>query len=170
MAFQELKNYLGQAPLLSKPKNHEVLHLYMAVTPEAVGSVLIGKEDNHQLPVYYVSKVLHSAETRYPDMEKLAFCLIIASRKLMPYFQAHSIHVLTNYPLKQMLQKPDASGRLLKWAVELSKFDISYKPRTAVKGQALADFFGRIHPYAECRKRNGTRRTSNMEAIGRRIF
>ncbi|KAM6563334.1 hypothetical protein CsatB_023332 [Cannabis sativa] len=73
-------------------------------------------------------------------MEKLAFTLIISSRKLRPYFQAHSIEVLTNYPLRQVLAKPEASGRLLKWAMELSQFDIKYKPRTAIKGQALADF------------------------------
>ncbi|KAM6556222.1 hypothetical protein CsatB_003241 [Cannabis sativa] len=73
-------------------------------------------------------------------MEKLAFALVISSRKLQPYFQAHSIEVLTNYPLRQVLAKPETSGRLLKWSVELSQFDIRYKPRTAIKGQALADF------------------------------
>ncbi|XP_060972318.1 uncharacterized protein LOC133038245 [Cannabis sativa] len=73
-------------------------------------------------------------------MEKLAFALVISSRKLRPYFQAHSITVLTNYPLRQVLAKPETSGRLLKWSVELSQFDIRYKPRTAIKGQALADF------------------------------
>ncbi|KAM6578296.1 hypothetical protein CsatB_030133 [Cannabis sativa] len=52
-------------------------------------------------------------------MEKLAFALITSSRKLRPYFQAHSIEVLTNYPLRQVLAKPEASGRLLKWAMEL---------------------------------------------------
>ncbi|XP_022877058.1 uncharacterized protein LOC111395308 [Olea europaea var. sylvestris] len=64
----------------------------------------------------------------------------MASRKLRPYFQAHTIHMLTNFPLRQVLQKPDASGRLLKWAVELSKFDLMFKARAAIKGQALADF------------------------------
>lgn len=53
-------------------------------------------------------------------MEKLTLSLIIASRKLRPFFQGHSIYVLTNFPLKQVLQKPDASGQLLKWAVELN--------------------------------------------------
>jgi ribonuclease HI len=145
-ALQELKKHLGQPHLLSKPKDHEVLYLYLSVTPESLSSVLIREEGEHQLPVYYVSKALIAAETRYPDMEKLALSLITASRKLRPYFQAHSIHVLTNYPLKQVLQKPDASGRLLKWAVELSEFDIHYKPKLAIKGQALADFVAEFTP------------------------
>lgn len=140
MAFQELKNYLGRTPLLSKPKDGEPLLLYLAVTEESISSVLVREEETHQLPIYYVSKSLLPAEARYPDMEKLALALITTSRKLRPYFQAHSIRVLTNFPLRQVLQKPDASGRLLKWAVELSEFDLTYIPRTAIKGQTLADF------------------------------
>ena len=57
-------------------------------------------------------------------MEKLAYYLVVASRKLRPFFQAHRIDVLTKYPLKQVLQKPDSSGHLLKWAIQLAQFDI----------------------------------------------
>ena len=80
------------------------------------------------------------AETRYPEIEKLALALVVSCRKLRPYFQAHTIIVPTNQPLRQVLYKPDLSGRLVKWAVELGEFDIIYKPRAAIKGQALADF------------------------------
>ena len=48
--------------------------------------------------------------------------------------------MLTGSPFKTILHKPDASGRLLKWAIELSKFDIEYRPRTTIKGQELVDF------------------------------
>ena len=89
---------------------------------------------------YYISKQLINVETRYPEMEKLTLALVIVSRKLRPYFHLHIIHVLTNYPLRQVLQKPDASGRLLKWAIELSQFDIEFKSQTTIKGQALANF------------------------------
>ena len=73
-------------------------------------------------------------------MEKLILALVTAARKLRPYFQAHTIEVPTEYPMKQVLHKPETSGRLMKWAIELSEFDIQYKPKTAIKGQVLADF------------------------------
>ena len=66
--------------------------------------------------------------------------LITAARKMRLYFQAHLIIVMTDQPLRQMLQKPDASGWLVKWSMELSEFDISYRPRGAIKAQTLADF------------------------------
>ena len=67
-------------------------------------------------------------------MEKLAQALVIATRKLRPYFQSHTVRVLTNYPLRQVLQKPDASGRLLKWVIELSQFEIEFQTQPAIKG------------------------------------
>ena len=73
-------------------------------------------------------------------MEKLILELVTAARKLRPYFQAHTIEVPTEYPMKQVLHKPEASGRLMKWAIELSEFDIRYKLKIAIKGQVLANF------------------------------
>ena len=87
-----------------------------------------------------MSKRLLDAETRYPELEKLALALMVASRKLRPYFHAHSIEVLTNYPLRQMLQKSEALGKLFKWAIELGQFEVNFYPRTTIKGQALANF------------------------------
>ena len=79
-------------------------------------------------------------------MEKLIQALVTAARKLRPYFQAHTIEVPTEYPMKQVLHKLEVSGRLMKWAIELSEFDIRYKPKTAIKGQVLADFFMEFAP------------------------
>ena len=73
-------------------------------------------------------------------MEKLAFAVIIAARRLKPYFQAHTIIVLTDKPLRKAMSSPEAVGRMALWAVELSEFDIQYRPRTVVKGQVVADF------------------------------
>ncbi|KAL5583458.1 hypothetical protein UlMin_015900 [Ulmus minor] len=139
-SFQELKTYLGRPPLLSKPQEGESLILYLAVSKGAVSSALVREEEGVQWPIYYTSKSLLDAETRYPEVEKLALALMIAARKLRPYFQAHTIIVPTKFPLKQLLQKPDTSGRLAKWSIELGEFDIPFKPRTAIKGQAFADF------------------------------
>ena len=73
-------------------------------------------------------------------MEKLVLALVTTFRRLWSYFQAHTIEIPTKHPMKQILHKPETSGRLVKWAIELSEFDIRYKPRTAMKGQILADF------------------------------
>ena len=78
-------------------------------------------------------------------MEKLILALT-AARKLHPYFQAHTIEVPTEYPMKQVLHKPETLGRLMKWALELSEFDIRYKPKRAIKGQVLADFVMKFTP------------------------
>ena len=70
--------------------------------------------------MYYTSKVSRGAEGRYPLIEKLAFALIMTSRKLMHYFQAHVINVMTDHPLKKAMNKLEVAGRLIQWAVELS--------------------------------------------------
>ena len=73
-------------------------------------------------------------------MEKLAFALVIAARRLKPYFQAHTIVVLTDKPLRKAMSSPEAAERMALWAIELSEFDIQYHLRTAIKGQVVADF------------------------------
>ncbi|KAL5847401.1 hypothetical protein ACOSQ3_010925 [Xanthoceras sorbifolium] len=145
-AFQNIKRHLADPPLLSKPKEGETLILYLAVSETAVSAVLVREEDGKQLFVYYISKTLLDAEIRYTQLEKLALALIIAARKLRPYFQCHTISVLTTFPLKNVLHKPELSGRLVKWTVELSEHGISYQPRTAIKSQALADFIADFTP------------------------
>ncbi|GFY91128.1 hypothetical protein Acr_07g0013240 [Actinidia rufa] len=139
-AFQQLKEYLGSPPLLTVLTSGEDLFVYLSISPTTVSVVLVREKDQVQKPIYYVSKVLMGAEARYPRIEKLAYALMIAARKLRHYFQAHPIIVLTDQPLKQILQRPDTSGRLLKWSIELSEFHIEYRPRMAIKAQALADF------------------------------
>ena len=73
-------------------------------------------------------------------MEKLILALVTTTRKLCSYFQAHTIEIPTEYPMKQVLHKPETSRRLMKWTIEMSEFDIRYKPKTAIKGHILADF------------------------------
>ncbi|KAK3029277.1 hypothetical protein RJ639_039517 [Escallonia herrerae] len=139
-SFEELKAHLSSPPLLSKPFPGEDLLIYLSVTEVAVSTVLIREEDGVQKPIYYVSKILQDVETRYPKIDKIALALIISARRLQPYFQSHTIVVLTDQPLRKVLMSPEASGRLVNWSVELGEFDLQYKPHTAVKAQALADF------------------------------
>jgi len=98
-AFEDLKAYLSSPSLPSPSKLGEELFLYLAISPVAVSATLIREEDKVQKPVYHVSWVLRGAEEWYPPMEKLAFALVIATRKLKPYFQAHTVIVLTDKPL-----------------------------------------------------------------------
>ncbi|XP_010496968.1 PREDICTED: uncharacterized protein LOC104773993 [Camelina sativa] len=145
-ALKHLKEYLTTPPVLSKAKDGEVLLLYLAVSEHAVSGVLVREEGSKQYPVYYVSKSLLEAETRYSHLEKLALALITAARKLRPYFQAHPIVLVTSSPIKAVLHKPEVSGRLAKWAVELGEYDVIYRPTTAIKSQALADFVAEFAP------------------------
>ena len=73
-------------------------------------------------------------------MEKLTFALVTVVHKLKPYFQAHTVIVLTNKPLRRAMSNPETTGRMELWAIELSEFDIQYRPRTAIKGQVVVDF------------------------------
>ncbi|XXG90553.1 hypothetical protein AAC387_Pa12g2289 [Persea americana] len=139
-ALQQLKHYLSSPPLLSTPTHGEALYLYLALSDHAVSSVLIREEDSQQRPIYYTSKILLDAETRYLQLNKLSLALVSASRKLSHYFQTFIIVVVTKHPLKALFRKADFSGRISKWAVKLGQYDIKYQPRTAIKAQVLADF------------------------------
>ena len=141
-----LKAYLITALLLSPSVLGEELYLYLAVTLHAVSSTLIREEGRVQKSVYYTSWALRGAEAQYPQIEKLAFALITSSRKLRHYFQAHVINVMMDHPLKKAMNKLEAAGRLIQWAVELNEFDIKYLSRHAIKAQALADFIAEFTP------------------------
>ncbi|XP_030936650.1 uncharacterized protein LOC115961886 [Quercus lobata] len=110
LAFQQLKEYLARPPIMSSPEADEVLFAYVAVAFHAVSLVLIREDNGKQRPVYYVSKSLHEAEIRYLPLENAVLAI-----------------------------SADYMGRIAKWGTILGAFDIRYMPRTAVKGQVLAD-------------------------------
>ncbi|XP_016192436.1 uncharacterized protein LOC107633307 [Arachis ipaensis] len=139
-AFQELKRFLSQPLILTRPKVGEELVLYLSVADKAVASTLIREDEVGQHPVYFTSKVLQGPELRYQKFEKFAYALVVASRRLRPYIQAHTIRVRMNQPMKQILQKTDIVGTMVQWAIELSEFDFKYKTQTAIKAQCLTDF------------------------------
>ena len=139
-AFAALKTYLTSPLILVRPSEGELLTLYLAVSDFSTSVVLVRDKDRVQHPVYYYSRALRGAEERYPKMEKLILALVTTARKLRPYFQAHTIEIQIEYPMKQVLHKPETSGRLMKWAIELSEFDIKYEPKTSIKGHIFADF------------------------------
>ncbi|CAN1318888.1 Pol polyprotein (Fragment) [Linum perenne] len=139
-AFEELKQFLIIPLVLASPKLNEDLFFYITISSRAVSAVLVRREDKSEHPVFYTSKTLIDAETRYPAIEKMAYAVVCAARKLRPYFQAHTIYVLTNLPIKNALRYMSVAGRLAKWAIELSEYDIRYQPRTTIMAQVLANF------------------------------
>ncbi|CAL1413287.1 unnamed protein product [Linum trigynum] len=149
-AFEEMKTLLVNPPILVAPQEGERLFLYIAISDVAISAVLVRRhsETLADQPVYYISKTLLPTERRYPIIEKAALALVTAAQKLRPYFQGHTVTVLTNLPMKRILHSTSASGRLTKWAVELSEFDIQYASRPSIKAQILADFLaeGTIKP------------------------
>ena len=86
-----------------------------------------------QNPVYYVSEVLHEAKARYLETHKLIYAILIVSRKLCHYFQAHRVVVVTSYPLRAILHNSNATGNIAKWAAELAEFQLDFQPHHAVK-------------------------------------
>ena len=99
-AFEDLKDYLSSPPLLSPFQLGEELFLYLAVSLAAVSVALIREEDRVQKPMYYTSQALRGTEERYLSMEKLTFALVTVACRLKPYFQAHTIVVLTDKSLR----------------------------------------------------------------------
>ena len=99
-AFAALKTYLSSPSILVSPVEGELLTLYLAVSDFSTSAVLVRDKERVQHPVYYCSRALRGAEERYPRMEKLILALVTVARKLRPYFQAHTIEVPTEYPMK----------------------------------------------------------------------
>ena len=114
VAFQQLKEYLSKPPIMSSPKVDEVLFAYLTVAPHAVSFILIREDNGVQRPVYYVSKSLHEAEVRYLSLEKAILAVVHATRKLPHYFQADTMVILTQLPLKSILRSADYTGRIAK--------------------------------------------------------
>ena len=118
-AFSALKTYLSSPPILVSPSEGELLTLYLPVSDFSTSAALVRERDRIQQPVYYYSRALKGAEEWYPKMEKLILTLVTTARRLRPYFQSHTIEIPTEHPMKQILHKPETSGRLIKWALSL---------------------------------------------------
>ena len=121
------------------PETDEVMFAYIVVALHAVSLVLIRVDNGRQRPVYYVSKSLHEAEIRYLPLEKAILAVVHGTRKLPNYFQAHTVVILTQLPLKAILRSANYTGRIAKWGTILGAFDIKYMPHTSAKGQILVD-------------------------------
>ncbi|GJW82784.1 reverse transcriptase domain-containing protein [Tanacetum coccineum] len=139
-AFKQLKQHLSELPLLVAPKPKEELIVYLSASHGVISAVLMTERGTVQMPIYFVSRSLQGPELNYTPIEKLVLSLVFAAKRLRMYFQAHPTAVITDQPIKQIISRPDVAGRLKKWSVMLGEHNITYRPRTSVKGQILADF------------------------------
>src|SRR6266508_4471593 len=148
-ALDKLKEFLTSPPVLVPPMPEEPLLLYITVTSHVVSTAIIieRQEEGHiqkvQHPLYFISEVLNKSKIRYPQVQKILYAVLITSWKLVHYFQAYPITVVTSFPIGDILHNRDTTGRIAKWAVELGSFELSFQPLTAIKSQALADFLAK---------------------------
>jgi hypothetical protein len=113
--------------------------LYISATTQVVSAMLVvereepGRSQKVQRPMYFVSEVLSDSKMRYSQMQKLMYMILMTKRKLRHYFDAHPITVVYKYPLREVIQNPQAEGRIAKWVLELMGQNITYAPRSAIK-------------------------------------
>jgi ribonuclease HI len=151
-ALDALKKFLTTPPVLKPPHRAtptqpaEDLVLYIFCTTHMVSTTLVVEraEEGHaylvQHPVYFISEVLGSSKKKYTQVQKLLYVVLLTTRKLRHYFDDHKVIVVTGFPIGDILHNNEAIERIAKWACELGSHDIEFRPRTAIKTQALVDF------------------------------
>jgi len=137
---------------LSKPSPAAVLLLYLAASPATVSAVLVEEKEHEnklkQFPIYFIFEALFGAKLNYFKLEKIAYTVFMASRKLKHYFQAHRIKVLSAQPIEALFRNSEAIGSIGKWTAELNEDTVVFKHRSAIKSQVLADFIADWTPVA----------------------
>jgi hypothetical protein len=138
-AFQELKDYLSNMTKLCPPEPRSPLLLYVSASNSAVSVVLVQEKEEdgklNQIPVYFTSKALSGSKIFYSKLEKIAYAIIMAARKLRHYFEGHRIRVITNQPLGDLFANREASTQIIKWGAELSEYIVDFERRSAIKSQ-----------------------------------
>jgi len=141
LALDEIKNYLANPPVLVPPQHGKPFRLYLSTDDVVIGSALIQEFEGKEHVIYYLSRILVDADTRYSAIEKLCLCLYFSCVKLRHYLlSAECTVVCKDDIIKYMLSVSIMSGRIGKWILALSEFDLRYELAKTVKGQIMVDF------------------------------
>ena len=140
-ALDEIKQYLTSPPVLVPSEKHKPSKLYLSADKRAIGSALIQEFEGKERVIYFVSRRLLNAKTRYSPFERLCLCLYFSCTKLKHYLLSVECVVVSKYDMiKYMLSLPILNEIIGKWILALSKFDLRYESAKAVKEQIMADF------------------------------
>nr|XP_025678255.1 uncharacterized protein LOC112778105 [Arachis hypogaea] len=141
-AFDNIKQYLTNPPIMTPPRHGAPLKLYVSASEVTIGGMLAQEDENgNERVIYYLSRVLNDVQSRYSPIEKLCLALYFSCLKLKYYLIPRNVYVISKFDvLKYMLSSPILHGRLGKWMLALTEFSLYFVPARAVKGQVLADF------------------------------
>ncbi|XP_030453603.2 uncharacterized protein LOC115675132 [Syzygium oleosum] len=141
-AFEKIKCYLSHSPILVPPVPKVPLILYLTIHDESLGAMLAQKRpnDGKERAIYYLSKKFTTSEVNYPEVEKTCIALVWVLHRLRQYTLHHQVLLVTeNNPIKYLLEKPALVGKLAKWQILISEFDVQSLGQKSVKGRAIAD-------------------------------
>ena len=140
-AFEEIKEYMKCPPVLVPPQQGKPFKLYISADDKTIGSALMQEFEGKERVVFYLSGRLLDPETRYSPTKKVCLCLYFSCTKLRHYLLSTECTVVSKADvIKHMLSMPILNGRMGKWILALSEFDLRYESAKAVKGQIMADF------------------------------
>ena len=131
-ALDKLKASLTSAPILTPPVDDEPLYLYMAAMTQIVSAAIVveRQKEGHALPiqrpVYFISEVLSETKTRYLQIQKLLYAVILSRRKMRHYFEAHPVTVVSSFPIGEIVHNREVTGRIAKLSVELMGETLAY--------------------------------------------
>ncbi|KAJ1378778.1 Ribonuclease H-like superfamily [Sesbania bispinosa] len=124
-SFEKIKRVVASAPTMSPPVKGVPLRLYLTVSQHAINGLITQEIEGKERPVSYLSRVMKDTEARYTMQEKYCLGVVYAAQKYRHYFQAHTIHIVSKSEgIKLMLNNSSVTGRLSKWALLISEYNI----------------------------------------------